>query len=113
MSEATREIKWLVRLAKDLGFEPKGAVKLYCDSKSAIYIAANPVFHERTKHFESACHNIRNAIKAGLISTVHFRTNEQLADVLAKALGRVQFENLLFKLGVRNLQTSNLRGSIR
>ena len=113
MSEATREIKWLVRLAKDLGFEPKGAVKLYCDSKSAIYIAANPVFHERTKHFESACHNIRNAIKAGLISTVHFRTNEQLADVLAKALGRVQFENLLFKLGVRNLHTSNLRGSIR
>ena len=76
MSEATREIKWLVRLAKDLGFAPKGAVKLYCDSKSAMYIAANPVFHERTKHIESACHQVRDAMKAGLITAVHVRTNE-------------------------------------
>lgn len=113
MSEAAREIKWLVHLAKDLGIQQTGPVKMYCDSKSAIYIAANPVFHERTKHIESDCHRVRDAIKAGLIQTVHVRTNEQLSDVLTKALGKEQFEYLLFKLGVRNRHTSNLTGSIR
>lgn len=113
MSEATREIKWLVRLAKDLGILQKGPVKMYCDSKSAIYIAANCVFLERTKHIKFDCHRVRNAIKEGLISTVHVQTNEKLADVLTKAIGKETFDYLLFKLGVRNLHTSNLRRSIR
>lgn len=100
MAEASREIKWLKRLLHDLGAPLTEPVKLYRDSKSAIYIATNPVFHERTKHVESDCHQVRDAIKAGLITTVHVRTNEQIADVLTKALGRVQFEKLLFQMGV-------------
>lgn len=56
MAQATREIKWLRRLLSDLGVKQSKSSELYCDSKSAIYIAANPVFHERTKHIESDCH---------------------------------------------------------
>ena len=40
------------------------------------------------------------------------RTTEQVTDVLNKALSRVQFECLLFKLGVQNFHIPNLRGSI-
>lgn len=112
MAEASREIKWLRRLLHDLGSSLKDPVRLFCDSKSAIYIATNPVFHERTKHVESDCHQVRDSIKAGLITTVHVRTNEQLADVLTKALGRVQFEKLLHSMGVRNFHLPKLRGSI-
>lgn len=50
MTQATCEIKWLRRLLCDLGAKQLKSSELYCDSKSAIYIAANPVFHERTKH---------------------------------------------------------------
>lgn len=89
MAEASREIKWLRRLLHDLGAPLKEPVRLHFDSKSAIYIATNPVFHERTKHVESDCHQVRDSIKAGLITTVHVRTNEQIADVLTKVLGRV------------------------
>lgn len=50
MAQATCEIKWLRRLLCDWGAKQLKSSELYCDSKSAIYIAANPVFHERTKH---------------------------------------------------------------
>ena len=112
MAQATREIKWLRRLLGDLGAKQLTSSELYCDSKSAIYIAANPVFHERTKHIESDCHQVRDAIQDGILKTVHVRTTEQVADVLTKALGRAQFETLLFKLGLRNYHIPNLRGSI-
>ncbi|XP_013632791.1 PREDICTED: uncharacterized mitochondrial protein AtMg00810-like [Brassica oleracea var. oleracea] len=71
MAQATREIKWLRGLLSDLGVKQSKSSELYCDSKSVIYIAANPVFHERTKHIESDCHQVRDAIQAGILKTVH------------------------------------------
>lgn len=103
MSIATREVQWLRQLLTDLGFPPTKPARLFCDSKSALYIVANPVFHERTKHIEIDCHRVRDAIKVGVITTAHVGTKEQLADVLTKALGKAQFVNLMSKLGVCDL----------
>jgi len=99
MSDALKEVNWLRKLLH--GFDVKHApTRFFCDSKTAIYIATNPVFHERTKHIENDCHAVRDAVKAGLINLHHIRTKEQVADILTKALGRVQFNTLLSKLGV-------------
>lgn len=105
MSIATREVKWLRQLLTDLGFAPKTPSRLFCDSKSALYIASNPVFHERTKHVEIDCHRVRDALKSGMITCSYIGTKEQLADVLTKALGKVQFDNLMSKLGICDAPT--------
>lgn len=63
MAAALREIKWLKRLLADMGVGHKHSMEMFCDSKSALYIAANPVFHERTKHIEADCHSVRDAVQ--------------------------------------------------
>lgn len=103
MSVTIKELKWLKGLFQSFSIEHPAPMKLYCDSKSAIHIAANPVFHERTKHIERDCHHVRDAVQSTLITTEHVTSKNQLADILTKALPRPLFEDLLSKLGVRHL----------
>ncbi|XP_021773304.1 uncharacterized protein LOC110737266 [Chenopodium quinoa] len=98
----TCEMKYLKVLLLSLGVQHPRAILIFCDSQATIHIAQNPVFHERTKHIEVHCHFVCDAIQEGLITTTHVRTNEQLADIFTKALGRTQFEYLLSKWGIFN-----------
>ncbi|KAL1194230.1 Retrovirus-related Pol polyprotein from transposon RE1 [Cardamine amara subsp. amara] len=102
MANAVRELRWLRRVLTDLGVTHHGPMDLYCDNQAAIYIAANPVFHERTKHVENDCHIVREAVQEGTIVTPKVSSKNQLADILTKALGRRDFEAIVFKLGVCN-----------
>ncbi|GKC24460.1 retrovirus-related pol polyprotein from transposon TNT 1-94 [Tanacetum coccineum] len=51
MASTACKIIWITRLLNDLGLEGLLPVPLYCDSTYVIQIAANPVFHEKMKHF--------------------------------------------------------------
>ncbi|RVW66926.1 Retrovirus-related Pol polyprotein from transposon RE1 [Vitis vinifera] len=58
LADTTSELLWLRWLLKDLGVSTSSATPLYCDNQSAIHIAHNDVFYERTKHIEINCHFI-------------------------------------------------------
>ncbi|WMV09394.1 hypothetical protein MTR67_002779 [Solanum verrucosum] len=103
MAASMAETVWLLGLFKDLGVKLGQPVKVFSDSKSAIQIAANPIFHERTKHIEIDCHFIRDKAKEGLIDPVYVHTKDQQADLLTKALIKAQHDYLMTKLGVFNV----------
>lgn len=79
-------------------------MKLYCDNKSAISIAHNPVQHDRTKHIEVDRHFIKEKLDSGLICTPFVSSKDQLADILTKGLQSSTFEGLVTKLGMQDIQ---------
>lgn len=72
MADTTCELKWLKLLLLPFRFTHTQPTRLFCDSQSAIHIAKNPVFHERTKHVENDCYFVR-AVRDKLITTDHIR----------------------------------------
>jgi hypothetical protein len=109
MTRACCELTWLRHLLRDLGISHQESDLLYCDNKAALHIAANPVFHERTRHIEMDCHFIRDKIQDGSVTTRHVDSAHQLADILTKPLGKEIFVPMVCKLGVQKF-TLQLEG---
>ncbi|GKD14816.1 hypothetical protein Tco_1199223, partial [Tanacetum coccineum] len=100
MASTTCEIMWIVKILGEFGIENVVPAELFCDKKLAIQIVANPVMHEKTKHFDIDVHLVREKVVSGLIKTVKVDTNCQVADILTKALGTFQHTFLVKKVEV-------------
>ena len=103
------EVTWIVRLLDDLEVKNLTPIKLICDNQSTIYIAKNPIFHDRTKHIEVDCHITRDKVLEGLLQLSYLPTKHQLENDLSKVLTSKHFIELLCKLGM-TFDHSSLRG---
>ena len=105
MRAITTELSWLTRLLSELQVPSILLIPVKSGSLAAIYIAKNPIFHERTKYIELDCHFVREKLHEGLISLSYTKTTEQQADLLTKSLPSLQHHNLLGKLWVAHPPT--------
>ncbi|XP_055804313.1 secreted RxLR effector protein 161-like [Solanum dulcamara] len=103
MANCAAKVTWLVGLFEELGVHTELPITMVCDSKAAIQIAANPIFHDRTKYIDIDCHFVREKINQGILKIEFTHNKDQLADLLSKSLGKAQHHLLLNELGVMNL----------
>ncbi|GAB2270302.1 hypothetical protein Dimus_038836 [Dionaea muscipula] len=79
-------VSWLRQLLTELYFKQTGSTVVFVDNQSAITIAKNSVYHDRSKHIDVRFHFLRESIADESVSLVHVKTSFQLADILTKAL---------------------------
>ncbi|RVX00023.1 Retrovirus-related Pol polyprotein from transposon TNT 1-94 [Vitis vinifera] len=94
MTEAVKEAIWLKGITEELAMY-RGKVVVYCDNQSAIHLAKNQSFHERSKHIDVRLHFVRDIIAAGEIGVGKVHTKDNPSDMLTKSLNVTKFKHCL------------------
>ena len=102
LAQCSCEAVWIRRLLEELKLQDNKPTHIFCDNQSSIKLSYNPVFHERSKHFEIDYHFTRQKVENNTIKVEYISTQEQPADLLTKSLGRTKFEECRSKLHLRN-----------
>ncbi|KAJ9561267.1 hypothetical protein OSB04_006427 [Centaurea solstitialis] len=93
------QVLWMKIQLADYGYTMH-RIPIYCDSSSAIQIAANPVQHSRTKHIDIRYHFIKDHVEKGNVELFFVESEHQIADLFTKAFDEKRHYYLLSKLGM-------------
>ena len=102
MAHATWELLWLQQLLT-LHIKVSTNAKLFCDNKSVMHIATNPIFHEQTKQMEIDYHTVRDQVKKGFITLMHVSSANQHGEIMTKPLHSGPFHSILNRLSISSL----------
>ena len=61
-------------------------IKIYMDNSSAIALAKNLVFHDRSKHIDTRFHYPRDFIANKQVEVKYVKTQDQVIDIFTKPL---------------------------
>jgi len=102
-TKATRQATWLQDLLSEVTGLTYEKTLIRIDNQSAIALTKNPVFHGRSKHIHRSYHFIREQVESGQVEVKHVPGNEQKADILTKAFGRMKFKEMRDLIGVQEV----------
>ena len=108
MSAACREIIFVRQLCDEIGFQESFPTDLYSDSKSAIAIATNPGFTQRSKSIRLHYHNTRDCVENSVVTLKKINGKLNPADALTKSLNRAEtskYNQYFFNTNVDNTET--------
>ncbi|WVZ93595.1 hypothetical protein U9M48_039563 [Paspalum notatum var. saurae] len=106
VANAVAEASWLRQLLQELHAPLRRSTLVYCDNISTVYIASNPVQHQRTKHIEIDLHFVRDRVALGEVRVLHVPTSLQFADFFTKGLPSPVFTEFRSSLNVRQAAVS-------
>ncbi|GJS20508.1 ribonuclease H-like domain-containing protein [Tanacetum coccineum] len=75
------ETAWIRNLLRELHTPLFTATLVYCDNVSVVYMSANPVQHQRTKHIKIDIHFVRDFVASGQVRVLHVPSRFQYADI--------------------------------
>jgi hypothetical protein len=113
MAHGICELLWLKILLKELWYDYKDSMRLYCENKVAINITHNPVQHNWTNRIEIDRHFIKEKLCAWLICTPYVKMWERLADILTKGVFSGTLHWALCKLGMWDIFASAWSGVLK
>ena len=76
---------------------------LYCDNKTVINIANNPIQHDRTKYIEIDWYFIKEKLDARIICMSYVRSVSQLIDISTKGFSLQSFSFICDKMGLYDI----------
>eukprot|EP00253_Pinus_taeda_P010775 PITA_10775 len=100
---ASKEAVWLQRLCSSMGLV-QGAIRIDCDSQSAIFLAKNPAYHSKTKHIDVQYHFVRDMIEDKKVLLVKVDTLKNTADALTKSMSSEKFSWCRETMGISGLE---------
>ncbi|GJX42836.1 ribonuclease H-like domain-containing protein [Tanacetum coccineum] len=101
VANVVAKTSWFRNLLHELHYPLSIATIVYCDNVSAVYMSANPVQHQRTKHIEIDIHFVRDMVTAGQVRVLHVPSHFQYADIFTKGLPSALFEEFRSSLSVQ------------
>ncbi|GJQ91175.1 copia protein [Tanacetum coccineum] len=99
VGKACQQALWMKQALIDYGVRLDD-IPIMCDNKGAIDLSKNPVQHSRTKHIEICHHFLRDNVQKGNISIEKVSSEDNVADILTKALKHEPFIYLRLGLGM-------------
>jgi hypothetical protein len=102
-AHAAKEAIWLRQLLSELGLDTSSPTILHVNNQSAIVIAKNPEFHNRTKHIDVRYHFLRQVVKDETVELQYIPTREQVTNALTKGLPPMSFNKFWDAMGIHCL----------
>ncbi|GJV27032.1 ribonuclease H-like domain-containing protein [Tanacetum coccineum] len=101
VSTVVAETPWIRNLLHEIHTPLFTVTLVYWDIVSAVYMSANLVQHQRTKHIEIDIHFIRDFVASGQVRVLHVPSRFQYADIFTKGLPTAIFLEFRTSLNVR------------
>ena len=105
MSSGIDKVLWIQGILHELQIPCEEPIRLFCDNRSAISIALDPVYHDRIKHVNIDRFYIKEKLDAKILETSYVSSTEQCAGIFTKGLPSKAFSKLISKLGMKNIHS--------
>jgi hypothetical protein len=92
---ALQDTLWIRQLLLDLRLLQPGPSQMWCDSKSAVAMAFDPVAFKNTKHILRAAEFLKDHTLRGSVTVSHSKGSTMIADILTKGQARPVFLQLI------------------
>ncbi|GKD18756.1 ribonuclease H-like domain-containing protein [Tanacetum coccineum] len=101
VANVVAQTAWIRNLLCELHTPLFTAALVYCNNVSDVYMSANPVQHQRTKHIEIDIHFVHDFVALEQVRVLHVLSRFQYANIFTKGLPTALFIEFCSSLNVR------------